>query len=205
MDSISIWLPGIALAYSAFLLGIASPGPNVLAIMGTSMNVGRPAGLALGLGVAAGSFCWAMLAATGLSMVLVSYAVALTVIKITGGCYLLWLAYKAFRSAVSKHDIEVRMLANAPASRSGFFLRGLTIQMTNPKAALAWTAIISLGLHTNAPIWVAAVIVIGTTVLSVIIHAVYALLFSSPGGFACTARRGGLSRARSRSSSPSPV
>jgi amino acid exporter len=181
MDAISIWLPGIALAYSAFLLAIASPGPNVLAVMGTSMSVGRPAGLALGLGVATGSFCWAMLTATGLSAVLVSYAVALTAIKVAGGLYLLWLAYKAFRSAASKHDIEARALADAPTSRSRLFLRGLTIQMTNPKAALAWIAIISLGLRADAPVWVAAVIVIGTTVLSIIIHAIYALLFSSSG------------------------
>jgi hypothetical protein len=61
MDEISPYLPGIGLAYSAFLLSIMSPGPKVLAIMGTSMSVGRPQGVALGLGVAAGSFCWAML------------------------------------------------------------------------------------------------------------------------------------------------
>jgi threonine/homoserine/homoserine lactone efflux protein len=181
MDVSSTYLPGIALAYSAFLLSIMSPGPNVLAIMGTSMSVGRQAGLALGLGVATGSFCWAMLTATGLSALLASYAVALTVIKVAGGLYLLWLAYKAFRSAASRHDIEARTLTDAPMTPAGYFLRGFTIQMTNPKAALAWIAIISLGLHADAPVWVAIVIVIGTTLLSVIIHATYAVLFSSTG------------------------
>ena len=181
MDTISIYLPGIALAYSAFLLSIMSPGPNVLAVMGTSMSVGRPAGLALGLGVAAGSFCWAMLTATGLSALLASYAIALTIIKLAGGLYLLWLAYKAARSAAARHDIEARTLANAPTNPIGFLLRGFTIQMTNPKAALAWIAIISLGLQPDAPLWVAVVIVAGTTLLSILIHAVYALLFSSSG------------------------
>ncbi|MFM9941503.1 MAG: LysE family translocator [Hyphomicrobiaceae bacterium] len=181
MDTISTYLPGIALAYSAFLLSIMSPGPNVLAVMGTSMSVGRPAGLALGFGVATGSFCWAMLTATGLSALLASYAIALTIIKIAGGLYLLWLAYKAARSAAARHDIEARTLANAPTSPIGFFLRGFTIQMTNPKAALAWIAIISLGLQPDAPLWVAVTIVVGTTLLSILIHAVYALLFSSPG------------------------
>ena len=41
MQDITIYLPGILLAYSAFLLAIASPGPNVLAVIGTSMSVGR--------------------------------------------------------------------------------------------------------------------------------------------------------------------
>jgi threonine efflux protein len=179
MEQISTYLPGIGLAYSAFLLSIMSPGPNVLAIMGTSMSVGRPQGLALGLGVAAGSFCWAMVTATGLSAVLANVAVALTAIKIAGGLYLLWLAYKAFRSAASTRDVSATTLTNAPITSLGFFRRGLTIQMTNPKAALAWIAIISLGIQADAPLWVAAVIVIGTTILSIVIHTLYAVLFSS--------------------------
>ena len=179
MDAISTWLPGIAFAYAATLLGLASPGPNVLAVMGTSMRVGRPAGLALGYGVAAGSFCWALLTATGLSALLASYADALTAIKLAGGLYLLWLAFKAFRSAASRQDVEARTLTDAPQSWLGFFLRGLTVQMTNPKAALSWIAIMSLGLRADAPLWVAAAIVIGTTTLSAIIHTVYALLFST--------------------------
>ena len=179
MEQIPTYLPGIGLAYSAFLLSIMSPGPNVLAIMGTSMSVGRPQGLALGLGVAVGSFCWAMLTATGLSAVLANVAVALTAIKIAGGLYLLWLAYKAFRSAASTRDVSATTLTNAPITSLGFFRRGLTIQMTNPKAALAWIAIISLGIHADAPLWVAAVIVIGTTILSIVVHTLYAVL----GGF----------------------
>jgi threonine/homoserine/homoserine lactone efflux protein len=179
MDTISTYLPGIALAYSTFLLSIMSPGPNVLAIMGTSMSAGRPAGFALAMGVAAGSFCWAMLTATGLSAPLARYAIALTIIKIAGGLYLLWLAWKAFRLAAERQDLEARQLADAPVMLTDIFLRGFAIQMTNPKAALAWIAIISLGLQPDAPLWVAAVIVLGTTLLSIIIHAAYALLFSN--------------------------
>ncbi len=146
--------------------------------MGTSMSVGRSSGLALALGVASGSFCWAVLTATGLSALLASYAVALTIIKGAGGLYLLWLAYKAFRAAASRHDIKARTLGVKDKTVRGYYLRGLVIQMTNPKAALAWIAIISLGLQAEAPNWVAAVIVAGTTVLSIVIHAVYALAFS---------------------------
>ncbi len=156
-----------------------SPGPNILAIMGTSMGVGRSSGLALALGVASGSFCWAVLTATGLSALLASYAVALTIIKVFGGLYLLWLAYKAFRAAASRHDIEARTLGRKDMTVRDYYLRGFVIQMTNPKAALAWIAIISLGLQAGAPIWVAAVIVVGTTAFSIVIHAVYALAFSS--------------------------
>src|SRR5438270_5932841 len=179
MDQISIYLPGIVLAYSAFLLAIASPGPNVLAVIGTSMSVGRGSGIALALGVAAGSFCWALLTAIGLTAVLTAYAYALTIIKIGGGLYLLWLAYKSFRSAASTHDIEASRLAGPSLSPPGYFARGLTIQMTNPKAALAWIAIVSLGLQENAPLWVGFAIVAGTSLLSIVIHVMYAVAFST--------------------------
>jgi amino acid exporter len=51
--------------------------------------------------------------------------------------------------------------------------------MTNPQAALAWIAIISLGLKEHAPLWVGLSIVVGTSILSVIIHCVYAIAFST--------------------------
>jgi threonine/homoserine/homoserine lactone efflux protein len=178
MTELALYLPGILLAYAAFLLAIASPGPNVLAVIGTAMSVGRPAGIALALGVAAGSFVWAFLTAIGLSALLASYAAALTVIKIGGGLYLLWLGYKAFRAAAARHDLVVAAPAGVRGAR-GYFLRGLTVQMTNPKAVLAWIAIIALGLRPDAPLWVGFVIVVGTSLLSVVIHWLYAVAFST--------------------------
>jgi amino acid exporter len=115
MHDIALYLPGILLAYSAFFLAIASPGPNILAVIGTSMSVGRASGIALAFGVATGSFTWAVLTVIGLSALLSTYASALVAIKIFGGLYLLWLAYKSFKSAASKHDIEAKELAGALA------------------------------------------------------------------------------------------
>ena len=56
MQDLTHYLPGIFLAYTAFLLAIASPGPNILAVIGTSMGMGRQSGISLALGVASGSF-----------------------------------------------------------------------------------------------------------------------------------------------------
>ncbi len=180
MHEFSVYLPGILLAYSAFLLAIASPGPNILAVIGTSMSVGRSSGIALAMGVAVGSLTWAILSVIGLSALLSTYASALYAIKIFGGAYLLWLAYKSFKSAASKHDIEAKQLAGGTRTPLGYFRRGYLIMMTNPKAALAWIAIISLGLKQGAPMWVGAVIVGGTFVISVVAHILYAVAFSTP-------------------------
>ena len=59
-------------------------------------------------------------------------------------------------------------------------LRGLAIQMTNPKAVLAWIAIMSLGMQHDAPLWVVGAIVVGTSALSLAIHYLYAVAFSTP-------------------------
>lgn len=180
MDQIYPYLPGILLAYSAFFLGIVSPGPNILAIIGTSMSVGRRSGISLAMGVALGSLCWALLTAFGLSAILATYASAMLVIKVAGGLYLLWLAFKSLRAAASPQDMTARALGDGKRTPAGYFTRGYIIQMTNPKAVLAWIAIMSLGLGPHTPIWVAFVIVAGTALMSVLIHYLYAVAFSTP-------------------------
>jgi threonine/homoserine/homoserine lactone efflux protein len=179
MTDLARYLPGIGLSYVAFLLGVASPGPNVLAVMGTSMAVGRKAGTALALGVSFGSLTWALLTAFGLSVLLLTYAYALTAIKIFGGIYLLWLAYKAFKSAALRGGSAATSLAGPRRSKRGYAVRGYMIQMTNPKAALSWVAIISLGLPPAAPLWVTLIIVAGTFALSIMAHLAYAQVFST--------------------------
>ena len=180
MQEISIYLPGILLAYSAFLLGVASPGPNILAVIGTSMSAGRASGVALALGVAVGSLTWSSLSVIGLTAILSTYAVALYVVKILGGAYLLWLAYKSFKSAASAHDIEAQELAGGKRTVFGYGKRGYMIMMTNPKAVLAWIAIVSLGLQQGAPTWVGLAIILGTFVISIVAHVLYAVAFSTP-------------------------
>lgn len=171
-------LPEIGLAFSAFALGMFSPGPNILSVIGTSMSVSRKAGMALALGISAGSFLWASMTAVGLTALIATYASLLTAIKICGGLYLLWLAFKAFRSAASP-DGGQDLAGVTGGSLTSYFLRGLTVQMTNPKAALTWIAIMSLGLAQSAPASTAVIIVVGTTVLSVVGHIAYALAFST--------------------------
>ena len=59
------YLTGILLAYGVFMIGMFTPGPNILAVIGTSMSVGRLEGKALALGVATGTLCWSMLTLVG--------------------------------------------------------------------------------------------------------------------------------------------
>ncbi|MHA7776766.1 LysE family translocator [Roseibium sp. M-1] len=170
---------GLLLAWSAYGLGILSPGPNVLAVMGTSMEDGRRAGLTLAAGMVGGTLVWGTMTLLGLTALLAVYASALTVIKFAGAAYLLFLAWKSFRSALrSMPDQAAR--AVMPGSTRHFFGRGLAIQLGNPKAALTWIAIMSLALRDGAPVWTGPAVVAGCLAISLAGHMVYALLFSAP-------------------------
>lgn len=61
-----------------------------------------------------------------------------------------------------------------------YYLYGLLIQMTNPKAAFTWLAILAIALTPNAPFWVGAVVVAATGTISILGHVAYAIVFSTP-------------------------
>lgn len=127
---LDINLPLILIA--AFVAG-ASPGPATLAIAGTSMASGRVSGLALASGITAGSLIWAISAAFGLGAIMLANAWVFEVLRYFGASYLMYLAYKSARSALSSKEIKVKSLTG---SRSTLFTKGLLLQLTNPKAIL---------------------------------------------------------------------
>ncbi|MFD1157631.1 LysE family translocator [Roseovarius aestuarii] len=168
-------LASLFLALGIFSIGFISIGPNILAVIGTSMDRGRKQGAALALGVGIGSGIWATLTVAGLSALMTRYAGAMVVLKLVGAAYLLWLAWKAFRSAATPGD----QLVPEVTQGDNLFWRGLTVQMTNPKAALHWIAIVSIGLEPTAPAWLGVALIVSATVISVLGHVAYAVTFST--------------------------
>lgn len=169
----------LLVAYFAYFVAVASPGPANLAIAMTSVSHGRSAGLKQAFGVMAGSTFWGIVAAFGLSAILVALGWAFTVLKIVGGCYLLWLAYKSCRSAMKASNPVVAGADQTTSRGTNFFLRGLFIHLTNPKAVFAWLAIIALGLKPDSPLWMTFAILIGCEIIALMIFGGYALIFST--------------------------
>lgn len=164
----------IWIAWIAFAVASASPGPSTMAIMGTSLAYGRGAGLNFAGGVVTGSVIWGILSALGTAALLSQAAWMLTGLKIAGGSYLLWMAYKSGKSALrptpaTKPDIPDK----------GFYKRGLALHLTNPKAVFGWTAIVVLGMPAGAPAFNTFIILAGCAVMAVIINFGYAFAFST--------------------------
>ncbi|MGG4603677.1 LysE family translocator [Paenalcaligenes sp. Me131] len=171
-------LQQLLMVYMAYVIATASPGPSNMAIMGMAMSQGRGSALLLAFGVITGSLFWAVMAATGISAILATYANALFVIKIAGGLYLLYLAYKAAKSALSA-KIPSSVVARLPAHKWQIYRRGLLLHLTNPKAVLAWIAIMSLGLRPDSSTTTLLAIVFGCVMLSVVVFGGYAIVFST--------------------------
>ncbi|WP_105425781.1 LysE family translocator [Neorhizobium tomejilense] len=179
MPDVLSYLPYMWPAYVAYVINVASPGPANFAIIGTSISQGRRAGLITALGIASGSLTWATAAALGLAALLRNYAIALEIMKVLGGIYLIYLAWKAYKSA-RLPDSKVA-LGNARTNYTArqLWLRGYAVHVTNPKAIFAWLAIISLGLPDNAPTSAILLIIAVCMSSSLLIFTAYAMVFST--------------------------
>ncbi|SIT47078.1 Lysine exporter protein LysE/YggA [Paraburkholderia piptadeniae] len=166
-------------AYSAYFVGTASPGPSNLAIMSIATTDGRKAAFAFAAGVVSGSCFWAMLAALGLSAALLAFSGLMAGLKIFGGCYLLWLAFKSGRSALQSTPARAQT-PNAHLSLRRLYTRGVLLHLTNPKAILVWISVVALAspTHGGAPHMLTTVA--GCLAIGMLVFGSYAALFSTP-------------------------
>ena len=168
----------LLLVYSAYVIAAASPGPSNMAIMNVAMAQGRRRALSLASGVVTMSAIWGTVAATGLSALLTRYAQALVALKIAGGIYLLWLAFKSGRSALRSGTAPAAATSDRTGAR-GLYRRGVLMHLGNPKSVLAWLAIMTLGVGAHASPDRVAAALFGCVLLSVLVFCGYAVLFST--------------------------
>lgn len=156
----------------------ASPGPNLLAVADAALGQGRRPALLVVSGIATGSLLWALLTALGLSALFAAYPLLLTVLKFAGGCYLLYMGMRALWSIRRGEGMVI--VANAgPLSDIAAWRRGFVVVITNPKAALMWSAIATFLFGTGLSQW--EVLAFGPVVAlsALTIYGTYGLLFST--------------------------
>lgn len=161
----------------AALAASLSPGPASLAIAGTSMARGRRAGLLLTVGIMIGSLAWSIAAALGLGAIMHANAWVFEIIRYAGAAYLLYLAYKSARSALSTKEVETKAIGGKPAV---LVLRGAALHLTNPKSILFFGALYSMGMPSDASALQLAAVVGAVGLQATIVYFGYAMLFSAP-------------------------
>lgn len=170
--------PALALALTAFTVGVASPGPSNMAIMAAAMSQGRGQAMALATGVVCGSLMWGLAAALGLSALMHTYSWALLLLKFLGGLYLLFLSWKAARSALATGS-PTQADRIGPSSKWRGFSSGLGMHVTNPKAIFVWLSIVALALPAGASKAHALEVVGACTAIGTTVFFGYALAFST--------------------------
>lgn len=167
---------GLVATLLAFFVVTVSPGPANIAVSAVSAGLGRRKGLLYGSGLTLGLAFWGVIAATGIGAVLHTATHFLVALKVFGGLYLLWLALQSARSAVMP-----KVQAGAESERGLWFWRGLMLNLSNPKAVVAWMAALSMGLGVDADPASLVFTTVACMALGAVNYAGYALIFSAPG------------------------
>lgn len=176
MSEITPYLPGILAAYAILLVASSSPGPAVALLIGIATAHGRTPALVATLGISMGSLTINILTMLGVGIVLSQAAWAVSVLRVIGAVYLLYLAYGAFtKAALSPHLQPVESIHR---SKSKQFLAGYLLQVTNPKAISFWIAIASIGAVEGAAALTVAVFIAGAFLISFGCHGAWALALS---------------------------
>ena len=112
------------------------PGPDNIFVMMLSALNGFKAGIAVVAGLCSGLVVHTMAAAMGISAIFQTSPVAFNVVKILGALYLLYLAWQSWNAGKSDTSSGVQ----APDSLKSLYIRGLVMNITNPKVTIFFLA-----------------------------------------------------------------
>jgi threonine/homoserine/homoserine lactone efflux protein len=112
----------------AVLLICIAPGTDMAFIIATAVSGGRRAAVTASAGVALGVAVYSLIVACGVGVVIGRTPTALIVLQLLAVGYLLWLAWQEWTSRDNG-------FATTDSGPSGF-LRGLVVNLTNPKMML---------------------------------------------------------------------
>jgi threonine/homoserine/homoserine lactone efflux protein len=158
----TLFVRGLVLGFTI----AAAVGPISLLVIRRTLAEGRSVGLVSGLGVATADATYGALAAFGLTALTDLLVDSRRGLGIVGGLFLLWLAWRTFRSVPGEaaHDA-----GNGRRGLPGAYLSTLGLTLTNPMTILSFAALfvglgvtggdaagatlLTLGVFTGSALW----------------------------------------------------
>jgi threonine/homoserine/homoserine lactone efflux protein len=129
--------PTIWIFVAATTIVVCMPGPNTLYIMTRSLQQGVAAGVVSSFGVMVGTLIHISAAALGLSALLLSSALAFSLVKFAGAAYLIYLG---ITTLLSKEKVQAGPEQVLNKTLGSTFRQGIVVNVLNPKTALFFTA-----------------------------------------------------------------
>ncbi len=111
------------------------PGPDNLFVLTQSALKGWRTGVVVTLGLCSGLVIHTVAVALGVAVIFQTSQLAFTTLKVIGAAYLLYLAYRAFRATPETLD-----KSSGPRGFRKMYLRGVLMNVTNPKVAIFFLA-----------------------------------------------------------------
>lgn len=141
--------------FSTFLIS-ATPGPNMLLAFQHGLNHGVRQTLWVLAGLSFGLFVLLVSALLGIDIISRKLPWLLTVMKVAGALYLIYLGVQAWRHAAD----NVQFSKNSQGSQSAViktagqrFRQGVWVSLSNPKAILFFAAFFPKFINFDAPLW----------------------------------------------------
>jgi homoserine/homoserine lactone efflux protein len=139
--------PELYLAYAAACFAIVIvPGPTVTMIIANSLRYGARAGLLNVAGTQLGLALMIAILCAGLTSIITAMSAWFDWLRLAGAAYLVWLGIKLIHGS----GADERSAVALPPTRSGFFLQGLFVMLSNPKVLLFFGAFIPQFMDPNA-------------------------------------------------------
>ncbi len=135
----------------ALLVGAISPGPSFVFVVRTAVAQSRLEGLAAALGMGVGACLFGILAVVGLRTLMTEGGWLFMLLKIAGGLYLIYLAWRIWRGASAPVVVQHQAARQTDAARA--FWLALGTQLSNPKIVAVFGAVFAALLPAEPPAW----------------------------------------------------
>jgi threonine/homoserine/homoserine lactone efflux protein len=149
------------------------PGPAVLYVVTRSIEMGRAGGLASVAGITTGTVAYVMLAAAGLSSLLLASTAAFDAVRYAGAAYLVLLGVRRLLG----RGLDEAAAEAVPRTRRRAYMQGILVNLTNPKTIVFVFAFLPQFVDPNAHHAWLQVLVLGLsfTLLGFLSDSMYAL------------------------------
>ena len=174
-------LPNLPVFLLAALILLLTPGPAVLYIIARSMDQGRLAGFVSVLSIESGNSFHVLAATLGLSAILMSSALAFSIVKYLGAAYLIYLGVRRLLARDQSH--EIAKLQRQSLRR--IYSQGVLVATLNPKTALFFLAFLPQFVDPSAGSVTLQFLTLGGlfVTMAVVTDSMYAFLASTAGGW----------------------
>ncbi|EJM19518.1 putative threonine efflux protein [Pseudomonas sp. GM21] len=170
----------LALATIHFL-AVVAPGPDFAVTIRQSVRFGRWVGICTALGIGAGISVHVLYTVLGVGALMHTTPWLMTVAKVAGGAYILYLGVSLLRSQ-PQSALEGDKGSDEPLAEQTLlkaFTTGFLTNATNPKATLFFLAIFTTVISATTPLKVQALYGVWMCFVNALWFVIVALFFSS--------------------------